>query len=292
MATLQDIKRKISAVKKTQQITRAMNMVAASRLRVAQERIENFRPYASKFAELIANLAARTEQGIHPYLVPNDDVGRVELLAFSSDRGLCGSFNSNVSAQVTRFIKAKKEKDIEVSLTLVGKKVYDYFKRRPVNIRSDYSDVMSSYDYSTAVAIARPASELFLLGEVDEVWVYYTAFISLAKQQPALVRLLPVTTTPEDSSAGHDEAGEYIYEPSAEALMIDLLPRNFNIQIFNAMLETSTSEQAARMLAMDNATKNCGELVDSLTMVMNKARQTAITMELMDIIGGAEALKA
>lgn len=294
MATLQDIKRKISAVKKTQQITRAMNMVAAARLRVAQERIGNFRPYASKFSDMISNLASRTDPDIHPFLIQPEEVSRVSLIAFSSDRGLCGSFNSNVIAGIGRFMKEKKSADQEVELSLVGRKAFEYYKRRPVNIKSSYSDVMNRFDFQSAVGIAREASESFLLGEVDEVWIYYTQFVSVAKQNQALVKLLPISPVEEeedqDLAAGASE--EYLVEPSAEAIMMDLLPRSVNIQIYNALLETSASEHAARMLAMDNATKNCSDLIDDLTMVMNKARQASITMELMDIIGGAEALKS
>ncbi|MBW2090616.1 MAG: ATP synthase F1 subunit gamma [Deltaproteobacteria bacterium] len=292
MATLRDIQRKIAAVKKTEQITRAMNMVAAAKLRTAQVRIENFRPYASKFADLISKLAEGIEGGIHPFLVQPEDLRKVELLAFSSDRGLCGSFNTNIIAGVERVLQERQGQDVEVSMTLVGRKINDYFRRRPVNIRASYPDVMNSYDYSTAVQIAQGVSDAFLTGEVHEVWIFYTRFISMARLSPTLVKLLPVSPRMEEESDDAGQALEYLCEPSAEAIMIDLLPKSFIIQVYNAMLETSASEHAARMMAMDNAANNCKDMIDDLTMAFNKARQAAITAELLDIVGGAEALKA
>jgi F-type H+-transporting ATPase subunit gamma len=292
MATLRDIKRKISAVRKTQQITRAMNMVAAAKLRTAQMRIENFRPYAAKFAELIADLAGRTEPDIHPYLLQPEETRRVGLAAFSSDRGLCGSFNTNIISGVERTVRGWANRGLETQLTLVGRKAHDYFRRRQVQVRQSYRDVMNAYDYADAVRIARQLSETFLLGEVDEVWIFYTRFESISRLVPTLVKLLPISPAQEEEQAGGAGAGEYLCEPSAEAIMVDLLPRSFTVQIYNAMLETSTSEQAARMVAMNNATGNCKDMIDSLTMAYNKARQASITMELLDIIGGAEALKS
>ncbi len=292
MATLQDIERKITAVRKTQQITKAMNMVTTSRLRKAQQRIENFRPYAEKFADVMSNLAARTESEIHPYLRQPEEVSRVELLVLSSDRGLCGSFNSNIIRATERFIREKTAEDVEVSLTLVGKKVGDYYKRRPVNIKTSYPSVMESFDYSVAAQIAQGVSDVYLDEEAQEVWCLYTKFINVGRQELTMVKLLPISPGQEEDELPDSGVGEYLYEPSVEAIMIDLLPRSFNIQVFNAMLETSASEHAARMMAMDNATNNCKDMIDDLTMVYNKARQTAITMELLDIVGGAEALKA
>ncbi|MBW1709145.1 MAG: ATP synthase F1 subunit gamma [Deltaproteobacteria bacterium] len=292
MATLKDIQRKIAAVKKTQQITRAMNMVAAAKLRTAQGRIENFRPYASKFADLIAKLAVGIETGIHPFLMQPDEVKKIELVAFSSDRGLCGSFNNNIISGVERVSGDYRDQDVDVSMTLVGRKVCDYFHRRPVKIRASYPEVMNSYDYSTAVQIAQGVSDAFLMGEVHEVWIYYTRFGSVSQLIPTLVKLLPISPPQEEEVGDESDALEYLCEPSAEAILVDLLPKSFIIQFYNAMLETSASENAARMVAMDNATNNCKDMVDDLTMVYNKARQAAITMELMDIVGGAEALKA
>jgi len=292
MAALKDIKRKIGAVKKTQQITRAMNMVAAARLRTAQTRMENFRPYAAKFSEVMGNLASRIQPDIHPFLVQPDTVTRVELVAFSSDKGLCGSFNTNIINGVERFIAQRKTQNVAVSLTLVGRKLRDYFRRRPVNIRVSYTETMNSYNFADASLIAQGVSNSFLTGEVDEVWIYYTRFESMARQAPTLVKLLPISPPEAEDESDQGAAGEYLCEPSAEAIMIDLLPKSFTIQVYNAMLETSTSENAARMMAMDNATNNCADMIVDLTMVYNKARQAAITMELIDIVGGVEALKS
>ncbi len=290
MAALKDIKRKISAVKQTQKITRAMNMVAASKLRGAQSRMENFRPYAAKFAEVMESLASRIEPDIHPLLIQPEEVRKIEVLAFSSDRGLCGSFNTNAINAVERLIKAKTNEGVDVALTLVGRKLRDYFRRRDVNIRKAHISTMTSFDYQVAAGIAREAMDVFMEGEVQEVWLYYTRFESVGRQVATAVKLLPISPAQQDEA---EAAGgmEYLCEPSIEGIMVDLLPKSVTIQVYNAMLETSTSEHAARMSAMDNATKNCKEMIQDLTLVYNKARQSAITAELLDIVGGAEALK-
>ena len=290
MAALKDIKRKIGAVKKTQQITRAMNMVAAAKLRGAQTRMENFRPFAAKYAEVMSSLAARIEGDIHPFLVQPETVKKVEMIAFSSDRGLCGSFNMNAINAVERSVKARRADDQEVSLTLVGRKLRDYFRRRDVNLRQAYTSAMSSFDYTVAAGIAREAMDLFLEGEVQEVWLSYTRFESMGRQVATQFKLLPLTPAAD----AEEQVGglEYLCEPSVEGIMIELLPKSITIQVYNAMLETSTSEHAARMQAMDNATKNCKEMIQHLTLAYNKARQSAVTAELLDIVGGAEALKS
>lgn len=290
MAALKDIQRQIAAVKKTQQITKAMNMVAAARLRQAQEKMENFRPYAVKFAEVMGSLASRIEPDIHPFLVSAEKVNKVELLAFSSDRGLCGSFNANTINAVQQFINERKSQGIDVSLTLVGRKLRDYFRRRPVEIRKDYTEAMSSFDYAMSTIIAREAMDVFMEAEVEEVWAYYTRFKGMGRQTVTLTRLLPIAPA-KDEGQQEDSGMEYLCEPSIEGIMIDLLPKSVVIQVYNAMLETSTSEHAARMTAMDNATKNCVDMIQDLTLAYNKARQAAVTAELLDIVGGAEALK-
>lgn len=292
MASLKDIQRKIGAVKKTQQITRAMNMVAAAKLRVAQSRMENFRPYAAKYADLMSNLAQRIEPDIHPFLVQPEEVNRIELAAFSSDRGLCGSFNSNMITAVEKFANQKKAEGVEVSLTLVSRRMRDYFRRREINMRTVYTTAMTSFDYFFASQLAGELMDLYLEGEVQEVWIYYTHFYSMANQKPRLVKLLPFSSEEEGEEEAPGDGLEYLCEPSVEGIMLELLPKSVAIQVYNAMLETSTSEHAARMTAMDNATKNCKEMIQDLTLAFNKARQAAITLELMDIVGGAEALKS
>lgn len=288
MATLRDIRQKISAVKKTQQITKAMNMVSAAKLRGSQTRMEQFRPYAAAFKQMLASIASRVEPEAHPYFVRSPEVTKVELVLFTADRGLCGSFNMNLINAAERFIKAKRAEGVEVVLTIVGRKGRDYFRRRKANIRESYVDVWNKFDFSTAQSIARDAVSPFTTGEVEEVYVIYANFINMAVQRPVLVPLLPII--PEAAEEGA-VSQEYITEPPAAQFLEHLLPRYINGMIYQGFLENSTSEHAARMTAMDNASSNCKDMITSLTMVYNKARQAAITKELMDIIGGAEALK-
>lgn len=288
MATLRDIRQKISAVKKTQQITKAMNMVSAAKLRGSQTRMEQFRPYAAAFKQMLASIASRVEPEAHPYFVQSPEVKKVELVLFTADRGLCGSFNMNLINAAEKFIKQKTAEGIEVVLTCVGRKGRDYFRRRKGNIREAYVDVWNKFDFSTAQAIARDVVAPFTNGEVEEVYVIYANFVNMVVQRPFLVPLLPII--PEAAEEGA-VSQEYITEPPAAEFLGYLLPRYINGMVYQGFLENSTSEHAARMTAMDNASSNCKEMITSLTMVYNKARQAAITKELMDIIGGAEALK-
>jgi F-type H+-transporting ATPase subunit gamma len=288
MATLRDIRNKIGGVKKTQQITKAMNMVAAAKLRGAQMRMENFRPYASKFLEVINNLSSRIDPESFP-LMAQRPVKKVELISLTADRGLCGSFNVNLINQAEKFLKAKNREQLEVSLVTVGKKGSDYFRRRKAQIRKAHLDLFSSFDMTVAGTIGQEAMENFLLGQADEVYLLYGEFISLAIQRPKLQKLLPIT--PPAAEGAQTGGPDYLFEPSPEAIFQELLPRYVNVQIYRGMLENAASEQAARMAAMDNASRNCKDLINSLTLVYNKARQSAITKELMDIVGGAEALK-
>jgi F-type H+-transporting ATPase subunit gamma len=289
MATLRDIRRKIGAVKKTQQITKAMNMVAAAKLRGAQMRMENFRPYASKFLEVINNLSSRIDPESFP-LMAQRPVKKVELISLTSDRGLCGSFNVNLINTAEKFLKAKTQEQVEVNLVTVGKKGSDYFRRRKSPVRQAYTDLFTSFDMTTAAGIGKDSMENFLLGNADEVYLLYGQFINMGIQRPVLQKLLPIA--PPAGAEGPAGGGpDYLFEPSPEAIFNELLPRYVNVQIYRGLLENAASEQAARMTAMDNATRNCKELVNSLTLIYNKARQSAITKELMDIVGGAEALK-
>jgi F-type H+-transporting ATPase subunit gamma len=291
MATLRDILRKIGAVKKTKQITKAMNMVAAAKLRTTQGRMESFDPYASKFAEVLGNLASRIESDIHPLLLRKEEVVNVELLHFTADRGLCGSFNSHAIAAAEKWIKEKEGEKLRCSLSLVGKKGKDYFTRRGFKVHQFHTHIYGKIDIAFVNQMTREFIDRFLTGEIDELYMLYSRFVGMAKQEPTLVKLLPIEPPGERETGGGAGAAEYLYEPSAEGLLIELLPKHISVQIYNAFLQNETSEHAARMSAMDNASKNCNELVDSLTLVYNKARQAAITAELMDIVGGAEALK-
>ncbi|MEW6327369.1 MAG: ATP synthase F1 subunit gamma [Thermodesulfobacteriota bacterium] len=291
MPTLKDVKRKIGAVKKTQQITKAMNMVAAAKLRGAQGKMENFRPYASKFAEVIGSLSAHLNVEAAP-LLEQREVKNVDVLLITADRGLCGSFNINLINTAEKFLKAKAAEGLGTSLVCLGRKGRDYFRRRPVNMRAAHVDVMGRFDMSNAITIAQDLAGNFLGRAVDEVYVICAQFISMAVQRPITKKLLPIS--PEELGGEETAAGaarEYLYEPSPEQLITSLLPTHVNVQVYNAMLETAASEHAARMRAMDNAQRNCKDLINSLTLMYNKARQAGITKELMDIVGGAEALK-
>ena len=291
MATLRDIKRKIDAVKKTSQITRAMNMVAASKLRGAQLDMEKFHPYAVKFKEVISRLAAGVESdGTFALLTPREEVKRVELVLLTADRGLCGGFNNNLITAGERFLKSKQSEGIEVSLTAAGRKGADYFRRREVNLRSRLLGLLNKPNYGDATNLGEELIELFESQACDEVYIIYSRFAGMARQIPTTVKLLPIQAE-IDQEKSSVPALEYLFEPSHVELLTDLLPNYVHIQILECFYQTAVSEHAARMAAMDNATSNCKEVVRSLTLVYNKARQASITKELMDIVGGAEALK-
>lgn len=290
MATLRDIKRKIDAVKKTSQITKAMNMVAAAKLRGAQQNMEMFHPYASKFKEVMGRLAAGVEDAkSYVLLTPKEEVKSIELVLLTADRGLCGSFNNNLIILTERYIRQKSAEGLEFSITAAGRKGGEYFRRRKYNVRKSLTGLLNKPRYDDAVTIGRDVIGLFERGECDEVYVIYSNFLSMVKQVPVMVKLLPI----EPESAGGDDAKQldYLFEPSHQALLTDLLPDFVYIQLLEAMYQTGVGEHAARMAAMENATSNCKELVRSLTLTYNKARQAGITKELMDIVGGAEALK-
>ena len=292
MATLRDILRKISAVKKTRQITRAMNMVAAAKLRGAQSRMESFDPYAMKFSEVLGNLASRIESDIHPLLEKKDRVSRVELLHFSADRGLCGSFNTNTINMAENWLQERQDDGMDYSLTTVGKKGTDYFKKRNFNLTTSHTQVYGNVDISFVNQMTNGFIEQFMTDAVDEVYMIYSRFVGMAKQVPTMVKLIPIEPPAADASQSGAGEAEYLCEPAPEELLIDLLPKHISVQIFNAFLQNETSFYAAQMAAMDNASNNCNELIDDLTLAYNKARQASITTELMDIVSGAEALKA
>jgi len=289
MATLQDIKRKIGAVKKTQQITKAMNMVSAAKLRGAQLRMEGFRPYAGAFAMMLGNMAGRVEPEIHPFFQPAAAVERVGVVLMTADRGLCGSFNVNLINTAVKFIREKEAAGIEVSLICVGRKGRDFFRRRKREMLAQYVDVWNKFDFSNAVTVAREIMSAFLTGGVQEVHLIHASFINMAIQRPKMVQLLPIKPAEAEAEAGGST--EYLFEPPMEQFLEYLLPKYINVLVYHGFLENSASEYAARMTAMDNAQANCKEMITTLSLVMNKARQAAITRELMDIVGGAEALK-
>jgi F-type H+-transporting ATPase subunit gamma len=296
MATLKDIQLKIAAVKKTQQITKAMNMVAASRLRGAQNSMEAFRPYAGKFSEVLGSLAQRAGEESNPLLVPREEVKKVNVVLCTSDRGLCGGFNTNLIDKADEFVKEKAADGIEFSFTNFGKKGRDWCRKENLQIDSEYLGIVgASFGFSIAATTGKNLVDAFLEGTYDEVYLVYAEFASMARQLPVLQQLLPIPPIVAEEDEEAEEAGSYmpehICEPSTDSLLGDMLPKNVYVQIYSALLETSTSEHAARMMAMDNATKACRDMIENLTLIYNKARQAAITAELMDIVGGAEALK-
>lgn len=289
MATLRDIKRKIDAVKKTQQITRAMNMVAAAKLRTTQQQLDQFAPYAKQLTEIMNRVAAGVEPEGFPLLMAHEEVVKVELISITADRGLCGAFNTNLLAAAEAFIQEKEEEGLEVSLSQLGRKGRDYFRRRKRPVRVFHEGMLNNPNYGDASALGQEVIDLFLTHEVDEVYVCYSEFISMVNQRPVVKKLLPIA--PETMEEEEQELLEYIFEPSREGVLNDLLPNYINLQLLEFFFQTAVSEHAARMTAMDNAVNNCREMVRDLTLVYNKARQAAITAELMDIVGGAEALR-
>jgi F-type H+-transporting ATPase subunit gamma len=296
MATLKDILNKIAAVKKTKQITKAMNMVAASRLRGAQGAMEAFRPYASKFAEVLGSLTERAGEEANPLLVPREEVKRVHIALFTSDRGLCSGFNVNLTEKARGFIKAKTGQELEFSFTNFGKKGRDWCRKNDLRIDAEHIGIVGAdFSFNVAVTVGRTLIEGFQEGQYDEVYLVFAEFLSMARQIPVLKQLLPIPPIEAAEAEKKEEIASYlpehICEPSPDELLGEMLPRNVYVQLFSALLETSTSEHAARMMAMDNATKACNDMLENLTLLYNKARQAAITAELMDIVGGAEALR-
>lgn len=294
MATLKEVQNKIQAVKKTKKITQAMNMVATSRLRGAQLRMEGFRPYADKFEEVLGSLASKSGEEANELLIPRDEVKNIHIILCTSDRGLCGGFNINLTHRAAQFIEKKKDEDVTFSFTNFGKKGRDYCRKKKYDIVEEQIGVVGAkFGFNVASTSGRNIIDKYLEGAYDEVYVIYSEFVSMARQKPLLKQLLPIPPIEIDEDAGEDKSyqAEHICEPSPDELLSDMLPQSVFVQIYSALLETSTSEHAARMAAMENATKACDDMVENLTLVYNKARQAAITADLMDIVGGAEALK-
>ena len=296
MATLKDVLNKISAVKKTKQITKAMNMVAASKLRGAQQNMEAFRPYANKFAEVLTSLAQKAGEGSSPLMIQREEIKKVLIVLCTSDRGLCGGFNTNLVAKADKFAKEISQNEIEISITNFGKKGRDWARKSKMIIENEHVGIIgTTIGFNIASTAGRKMVDQFLSGEYDEVYVIYSEFRSMSKQIPTVEKILPIAPilTEENPEMDQDKPyqAEHICEPSPAGLLGDLLPMHVYVQLHRALLETSTSEHAARMMAMDNATTACNDMIGSLTLAYNKARQAAITADLMDIVGGAEALK-
>ncbi len=292
MPGLKDVKTKIEGVSKTSQITQAMNMVASAKLRGAQEKMEAFRPYTEKFTAAMGNLSGGTEGGNLP-LMEIRDVSTVEIVVVTSDRGLCGSFNTNIITAAEKLMRKYEAEGKKVSFVCVGKKCNQIF-RKTGKVRAAYIDIMGTFQMFNAREISHNVSANFTAGESDQVDLVYGKFHSVAVQKPAIEELLPIKpieSDGSDASSSDEITGAYIYEPEPGEIMEVLLPLYLNVQVYHAMLEVGASEHAARMTAMDNATNACKDMISELTLLYNKARQAAITGDLMDIVGGAEALK-
>jgi F-type H+-transporting ATPase subunit gamma len=285
MSTLRDIKRRITSVKNTEQITKAMKMVAASRLRRAQDAILASRPYAHKMLEVLSSLALRTNPQAHPLLATREPE-KADLLVVTSDRGLCGAFNSNIIRRAERFMA--EHPDWEFTLHLVGRKANDYFKRRNYEIRKVSLNILSDISFSHAVAIGNDMVENYLGEEFDQVYMVYNEFKSAIQQTVIVEQLLPIK--PMDITEDVN-AVEYSFEPSEEVLLEELLPRHINTQVYRVFLESVASEHGARMTAMEAASKNAEEMIDKLTILYNRTRQAAITTELIEVVSGKEAMK-
>ncbi|GAB4483636.1 MAG: ATP synthase F1 subunit gamma [Thermodesulfovibrionales bacterium] len=288
MATLRDIKRRIKAVQSTSKITKAMKMVSAAKFRKAQQRMFEMRPYAERMQNILSALAAGGEAEAHPLLAVRPRK-KIEVLVVTSDRGLCGAFNTNILKAATRQIAELKNEGFEVLISVVGRKARDFFKRRNIGTRNAWTGISGKVSYANAQEIAADVTDAFINETADEVIMIYNEFKSAITQKVVVSRLLPLA--PIESTGDALPVFNAVYEPSKQEIFSRLVPKNVEIQIFRALLESQASEEAARMAAMENATKSANEMISSLTLQYNKARQATITKELMDIVGGVEALK-
>ncbi len=295
MPSLKDIRRRITSVKNTQKITKSMKMVSAAKLRRAEDAARRSRPYASELNGILGQLLAGVDEEAHPLLAQRP-IAKTAWVVVTSDRGLCGGFNSSLLRMVEREVRDEIERKLEPGIWVVGKKAREYFVRRQFTIRGEMIGVAAAPTSADAARIAAGAIKLFTSGEVDEVAIVYNEFVSALVQRPKIQRVLPLAAPREaeggakGKEGGATEALEPLFEPSRETMLSVLLPRVVENRIYHALLESAAAEHAARMAAMEAATSNATEMIDSLTLQFNKARQAAITKELMEIVGGAEAL--
>jgi F-type H+-transporting ATPase subunit gamma len=291
MPSLIDLRRRIRAVKSTQQITKAMKMIAASRLRRAAERVVGARPFAQRMLRVLNGLVTRVDQGAHPLLrIPEPGAaGPPLLVVITADRGLCGSFNSNIIKAANQFIGTEGDEGRNIALGLIGRKGRDFFRRRGYDVAYEQVNVFARLTFADAVEIANRAIEAFVSGQASSVYLVYNEFKSVMAQRVVVERLLPI---PRLEGKDLGEAGpsvEYLYEPAPEEIFRDLIPRHVQVQVYRALLESAAAEHAARMTAMDAATRNSAEMIENLTLYMNKVRQAAITREIIEVVSGAAA---
>ncbi len=292
MANLRDIKRRITTVKSTQKITSAMKMVAAAKLRRAQDAIGNARPYATRMRATLEEVSKTTLDETHPLLAVHPERRHLELVVITSDRGLAGAFNSNVLKAAERILKSRAGEFAEVGLTLLGKKAVDYFRRRRASQIQYESPIGGDVRYAKAAEIGRELARRYAAGEIDEVVLVYSEFVSTLTQSPVVRTLLPFTPPKAGLTAVAEDASlPFEIEPDPAALLAALVPKAVEVEIFRALLENQAGEHAARMTAMEAATKNTQDLIEKLTLQYNRARQAAITRELVEIVTGAQALE-
>jgi F-type H+-transporting ATPase subunit gamma len=288
MATLRDIRRRINSVKSTQQITKAMKMVAAAKLRRAQQRVVESRPYAYKLQEVIGSLALRTSPEAHP-LLETRETGRKALVVVAADKGLAGAFNANILRKAFEYLRQAGDAEVQITLLVVGRKARDFFRRRQVERQGEWINIFDQLAYTHAAEIGSQLASGYINNELDEARLLYNEFKSAGVQRPVMEQLLPIESL---SVEGEElEPVEFAFEPSPEEILGELLPRHVEVQVYRALLESAAAEQGARMTAMEAATKAASDMIERLTLVFNKARQERITKELMDIVGGAEALR-
>jgi F-type H+-transporting ATPase subunit gamma len=288
LPSTRDLQRRIRSVKGTQQITKAMNMVAAAKLRRAQAAIEQARPYADTMARVLASLAARTEHS-HPLLERRDNGAARWLVVITSDKGMCGSFNANLLREAERQLKSGRWQGVEIAA--IGRKGSDFFRHRAWNVVHEERETMSKVEAADGPRLGQMFTQAFSSGQVDEVWLLYNRFVSIMRQQVSLERLLPVEPPEMEQTDDGGELVDYLYEPDAVTLLGELLPRHVEAQVQRCLYDSAAAEQAARMTSMDAATKNAGDMIDSLTLLYNRTRQAGITKELLEIVSGAQALE-
>ncbi len=288
MPSLIDIRRRVRAVKSTQQITKAMKLIDAARLRRAQERIINARPFAQQMLRVLNSLASRVDPNAHPLLAQPDEEQRkapIFLIVITADRGFAGSFNTNVIKAASGFMRERAGEAF--TLGLIGRKGRDFFRRRGYTVRHDAVGIFSKLKLADAQAIAHLAMDEFTSKKVRSVYLVYNEFKSVMQQRVAVERLLPI---PRQEAAQQGPQVDYLYEPEPIKILADLVPRHIEVQVYRALMESVAAEHAARMTAMDTATRNASEMIDQLTLYMNKVRQAAITREIIEVVSGAQAL--
>ena len=286
MANVRDIRRRIRSAKNIQQITRAMKLVSAAKLRRAQERVLAARPYARQMLAVLNSLVLRVPEQSHPLLAQRGDE-TIELVVITADKGLCGGYNTTILKQAVEFLERHRDKAVQ--LNVLGKRARDFFRRRSYSVRHEAINVLQNPSFQDAAAIASDIIEQFIKGEKDQVWLVYNEFKSVVQQKIVVEPLLPITRLKEPDLA---QRLNYLYDEPPELIFQNLLPRHVETQIFRALLEASASEQGARMTAMDAATKNAKEMIENLTLYANKVRQAGITRELIEIVSGAASAGA